>query len=140
MANIAVINLAGAQHIVRPGDKLEVNRLVNNVDEIFNPDVLLSMDGDNVLFASGKVEARVIGHIKGEKLHVIKFRAKSRYRRKTGHRQSLTLLEIVSVNGEKRSTKKAEPKPETVNAETVAPKKVSAKKTAAKKSTKKEDK
>jgi large subunit ribosomal protein L21 len=107
MSNIAVISLAGAQYLVKPGMKLEVNRLVNNVDEAFTPEVLLSTDNDNVLFNEGTVETKVVDQIRGEKIFIIKFKAKSRYRRRTGHRQYLSVLEIVSINGQKAEARKA---------------------------------
>jgi large subunit ribosomal protein L21 len=149
MSNIAVISLAGAQHLVKPGDKLEVNRLGVEVEKDATPEVLLSTKGDEVLFKDGKVETRVVEHKKGEKLYIIKFKAKSRYRRRTGHRQHLSLIEIVSINGEKAEAKavtksaNADVATETV-AEVKAPKKAAtkkpaAKKPAAKKTTKKEE-
>jgi large subunit ribosomal protein L21 len=47
--------------------------------------------------AGGKVTAKVIAQQRGEKLTVFKYRAKSRYRRKTGHRQSETVVQIESI-------------------------------------------
>lgn len=137
MSNIAVISLAGAQHLVKPGDKLEVNRLSVDVEKDVAPEVLLSTKGDEVLFKDGKVETRVVEHKKGEKLYVIKFKAKSRYRRRTGHRQHLTLVEIVSINGEKKATA-SEVKNEAVVEAKAPAKKPATKKTTAKKTTKKE--
>lgn len=106
MTNIAVIALAGAQHLVKPGDKLEVNKLDHDANALFNPEVLLSTDGEKVLFNDGKVDAKLLEQKRGEKLYVIKFKAKSRYRRRTGHRQYVSLVEIISVNGQKVEAKK----------------------------------
>jgi large subunit ribosomal protein L21 len=102
MANLAVIKLAGTQHLVRPGDKFEVNRLENEVEMAFNPEVLLSTKGDDLMFNEGNVEIKVLGQTRGEKIFVIKFKAKSRYLRRTGHKQHLSLVEVISVNGEKK--------------------------------------
>jgi large subunit ribosomal protein L21 len=120
MSNIAVINLAGAQYLVKPGDKFEVNRLQNEVDEAFSPEILLSTDGESVLFNGGKIETRVIEQKKGEKLYILKFKAKSRYRRRTGHRQLLSVIEVVSINGQKaEKSAKAVKAPEVSTEKTV---------------------
>lgn len=111
MSNIAVISLAGTQVLVKPGDTFEVNKLQEEPEKEFSPDVLLSTDGDKVLYNEGKVQAQVLTHKKDKKLYIIKFRAKSRYRRRTGHRQHISLVKIVAINGEKESKKS--PKAET---------------------------
>jgi large subunit ribosomal protein L21 len=100
MVNIAVIKLGGSQHLVKAGDRLEVNRLSYKIGEPVEAEVLLSTNGDQLLINDGKVVFNVVENKKGKKLHVIKFRAKSRYRRKKGHRQLLSVIEVVSVNGE----------------------------------------
>lgn len=107
MSNIAVINLGGSQHIVKAGDKLEVNRLSEEVGNNLKPEILLSTKGADVLFNDGAIEAKVVEHKRGEKIYVRKFKAKSRYQRRTGHRQELTVLEVLSVNGEKTESKAA---------------------------------
>lgn len=105
MSNFAVIKLAGAQHLVRPGDVLKVNKLVNDPKDKVSAEVLLSTDGDKILFNDGKVELNVQENVKGKKMHIVKFRAKSRYRRRVGHRQHLSVVEVVSINGAKKETK-----------------------------------
>jgi len=117
MSNIAVISLAGAQYLVKPGDRLEINRLASEVDAKISPEVLLSTDGDDVLFNEGKIEAKVLEHKKGEKLYVVKFKAKSRYRNRTGHRQALSVIEVISINGQKKEEEKKAPKPKPVKVE-----------------------
>lgn len=119
MSNIAVIALAGAQHIVKAGDKLEVMKLNAEVNKTFAPEILLSTDGDKVLFNDGKVEVKVLDTVKSEKLHIIKFKAKSRYRRRTGHRQDMTLIQVLSINGEKPESKSASAKSEPLANEMV---------------------
>lgn len=116
MSNIAVIKLAGAQHVVRAGDKFEVNRLNYEVEKDMSADVLLSTDGEKVLFKEGDVKIKVTENKLGDKLRIVKFRAKSRYRRAQGHRQPLSVVEVLSINGEKKATKapKKEAKVEAV--------------------------
>lgn len=103
MSNIAVIKLAGAQHVVRAGDKFEVNRLNYEVEKDMSADVLLSTDGDKMLLNEGDVKIKVTEHKKADKIRIVKFRAKSRYRRAQGHRQSISVVEVLTVNGEKKS-------------------------------------
>ncbi len=100
MANLAIIKLSGSQHLVYPGDTLKVNKL--NIDEgtEFQPEIILSTDNGNVSLNSGNVVAQVIKHTKDKKMHVIKFRAKSRYRRKKGHRQHVSIVKILSINNQ----------------------------------------
>jgi large subunit ribosomal protein L21 len=105
MANIAVIKLSGSQHLVKAGEKLEVNKLAFDVNKDQKAEVLLSTKGETMLLNDGEVIFKVLENKKGEKLHIVKFRAKSRYRRRVGHRQQLSLVEIVSINGELKSEK-----------------------------------
>src|SRR5204863_3525250 len=62
---------------------------------------LLYVDGDDVVDGDGlssvSVQARVVGHERGPKLRVVKFKPKRGYKRRTGHRQELTRLEITTV-------------------------------------------
>lgn len=103
MSNIAVIKLAGAQHLVKAGDKLEVNRLDYELEKDLPADVVLSTDGEKVLLNEGKVSMKIVENKRGKKISIVKFRAKSRYRRHRGHRQSLSVVEILSVNGEAKA-------------------------------------
>lgn len=104
MSNIAIIKLSGAQHLVKVGDKLEVNKLNYEIGENVSADVLLSTDGDKLILNGGEVLFKVIENKKGKKLSIVKFRAKSRYRRRRGHRQLLSVVEILSINGEAKAT------------------------------------
>ncbi|MEP7167500.1 MAG: 50S ribosomal protein L21 [Candidatus Woesebacteria bacterium] len=99
----AVISLGGKQHVVTEGEKLEINRLENEVSDAFDiKDVLLVVDGDTrsigaPLVAGAKVAVKVVSHDKGDKIRVATFKAKSRQRKVRGHRQPLTTVEIVSI-------------------------------------------
>lgn len=101
--NFAVITLGGKQHLVTPGAKLTVNRLQNEEGKAFTAsEVFMVKNGEkfevgtpNV--ASATVSLKVLGHQKAKKVTVAKFRAKSRYRRKVGHRQPETTVEVVSI-------------------------------------------
>ena len=97
----AVIRAGGKQHKVAPGDVIEVERLANDDDVSFTP-LLVVDDNGGVSSAPGDlaratVSAKVVGETKGKKLHVFKYKNKIGYRRKTGHRQKYTALEIGDI-------------------------------------------
>jgi large subunit ribosomal protein L21 len=79
---VAVIKTGGKQYLVRPGDILDVEKLLDSVIEL--PDML-----------SGKtIPVKIVGEIKMPKIRVLKFRAKSRYKKLSGHRQSMTKIQV----------------------------------------------
>ncbi len=104
MAKDAVIKLAGQQHYVTEGDRFVINRTEGKEgDKVTVKDILLTVDGDDVKIGAPMVEGasvmlKVVKVNKGKKVVVVKFRAKSRYRRKNGHRQPQSTLEVVSIN------------------------------------------
>lgn len=101
--NIAVIELAGAQHIVIAGEKLEINKLNGyepEKEKKIKP--LLSTKNGEVMFNDGNVVAKLVENKKGKKMYIVKFNAKDRYRKRQGHRQHLSVLEIISVNGQSK--------------------------------------
>lgn len=101
----AIIQTGGHQYKVAPGDTIEVERLDAKPGSDVELAEVLMVSGDNGVqigtpFVGGaKVVARVVGPAKGEKLIVFKYKAKKRYRRKTGHRQGLTRLNIKEIVG-----------------------------------------
>jgi large subunit ribosomal protein L21 len=100
----AVIKTGGKQYRVAEGEKIRVEKLPGNVgDKVTLTDVLL-LAGDapkigNPLVKGANVEATIVAHGKGEKVIVFKFRRRKNYRRKTGHRQPYTALEITGITG-----------------------------------------
>lgn len=99
----AVVKLGGKQYRVCLGDIIEVDRLnLKPKDEVLLDKVLLLVSDKSVSLGkptinNAKVTARVLEHIKGEKIRVSKFKAKSKYRRVTGHRQELTRVKIEKI-------------------------------------------
>jgi large subunit ribosomal protein L21 len=107
----AIISLGGKQYRVREGERLLVDRVGTEEGKTFHPDILfLGGDGDGQLNPSTTVTARVVGHVRGEKIRIGKYRPKTGYRRHTGFRSALTQIEIESIGAAKRTAaKKAEP-------------------------------
>ena len=99
----AVFKTGGKQYRVKPGDTLDVEKLSANVDSIaeFGEVLALSNDGE-VTFGSpiiegAKVLARIDSHYKDKKLMVFKYKSKTRYHRKKGHRQTYTRVVIQDI-------------------------------------------
>ena len=97
----AVIKTGGKQYRVEEGTTLLVERLTDDEGAKISLEPLLYA-GDQTLFgaddlAKVKVEAKVIGHERGPKLRVFKFKPKRGYRRRTGHRQELTRIRITGI-------------------------------------------
>lgn len=132
----AVLKTGGKQYRVSEGQLLEVEKLDKKPKEKidFTEVLLLVDDGDRQIgkpqVNGAKVEAEVLEQIKGPKIRVAKFKAKVRYRRVRGHRQSLTRVKIEKiVNGTKSSPKENVSKKEKAKA---VPKKTVKKKLARK--------
>jgi len=107
MATYAIISLGGKQYRVREGERLLVDRLGTDEGKTFHPDVLFTGgDGDGNLAPSVQVTAKVVGHVRGDKVRIGKRRPKSGYRRQTGFRAALSQIEIQSIGG---SSKRAAP-------------------------------
>ncbi|MFH0846983.1 MAG: 50S ribosomal protein L21 [Chloroflexota bacterium] len=99
----AIVESGGKQYTVEPGKTVDVDQLGLAEGEKIELDrVLLLADGDKVtvgnpLVVGAKVAATVAGERKGQKLIVYRYKAKVRYDKKTGHRQSYTRLAIDSI-------------------------------------------
>ena len=101
----AVIKTGGKQYRVAQGDRLRVEKLAGNVgDTVTLGEVLLVGAGEGVkvgapLVSGAKVEAKITAQDRGKKITIFKFRRRKNYRRKTGHRQPFTALEITGITG-----------------------------------------
>jgi large subunit ribosomal protein L21 len=115
----AIVRTGGKQYRVAAGDKIAVEKLAGEAgDTITLDDVLLAGEGADIKDSQGlAVSAEIIAQTRGEKVIVFKKRRRHNYRRKNGHRQSLTLLRIVSIGGEAPKKKAAAKKAEAAPAE-----------------------
>jgi len=101
---IAVIKTGGKQYIVRQGELLKVEKLEMEPGAKFDLEALLVADeeGNDVkvgkpMVAGAKVEVSVVEHGKADKVSVIKYKPKVRYRRNVGHRQPFTQIKIEKI-------------------------------------------
>lgn len=101
----AVIETGGKQYRVRVGESLAVERLTAEAGSDLTLDRVLLVGGAGTtrvgtpVVSGATVTARVEDHYRGEKIVTFKYKPKKRYRRRTGHRQSLTRLTITGIDG-----------------------------------------
>lgn len=99
----AVVKIAGKQYRVSPGETLAVDKLaVTPGEKVEFPQVLLLADDGQVkigqpLVEKTKVVAKVLEQFKGEKIRVVRFKAKVRYRRVKGFRPLLSKIQIEKI-------------------------------------------
>jgi large subunit ribosomal protein L21 len=97
----AVIKTGGKQHKVQTGDVIEVEKLVHEGETItFTPLLVVDDDGSThagTALAKATVTAKPLGETKGDKVKIFKYRPKTGYAKRGGHRQQLTLIEIQDV-------------------------------------------
>jgi len=111
MTSYAIISLGGKQYRVQEGERLLVDRVSHGEGKTFHPDVLFTGgDGKPNLSPRVQVTAKVVGELRGPKIRIGKYRAKTGYKRHTGFRAALSEIAIESI-GAKPAPKKAEEKP-----------------------------
>jgi large subunit ribosomal protein L21 len=119
----AIVKVGGKQYRVEKGGQLVVDRMREDEGATVTLQPLLyAGDGkDDTVFEGGdlekvKVEAKVVGHERGKKIRVVKFKPKRGYKRTAGHRSDLTRLEISEIKllSRKPAAKKSAAKKEEV--------------------------
>jgi large subunit ribosomal protein L21 len=98
----AVFKTGGKQYRVEKGDRLRVEKLAGGVGDAVTFDEVLLLSADAIklgkpLVGGAKVEAKIVDQGLGAKIIVFKFRRRKNYRRKRGHRQPFTALEITNI-------------------------------------------
>ncbi|MGI6033896.1 MAG: 50S ribosomal protein L21 [Coriobacteriales bacterium] len=119
----AIVKTGGKQYTVKPGDVFDVEKIEGEAGDKVDLEVLFLNDGKKVIadateLSKAKVTAQIIEQHKGDKQIVFKFKKRKGYKRTKGHRQQLTRIAIVDVNGEKaEAPKPAAKKEQTPKAE-----------------------
>jgi large subunit ribosomal protein L21 len=99
----AVVKTGGKQYRVSAGEKLRIEQIGAEVgQEIVLDQVLLVADGEALkmgapLVSGASVKAKVLGHGRGDKVHIFKMRRRKHYRKSQGHRQNYTEIEILGI-------------------------------------------
>ncbi len=144
----AIVEIAGQQFKVAKDQKVFVNRLQDKEGAKVTFDNVLLVDDGKVTIGAPAIDgaavtAKILKHLKGDKVIVFKKKRRKGYKVKNGHRQFLSEIQIESIvaSGAKKATKKAEPKKAEPKKEASAAKaeKAPAKKAPAKKATAKAD-
>jgi large subunit ribosomal protein L21 len=121
----AIVKTGGKQYRVERGQHLLVERLAVEEGASVALRPLMYRSDETVFDADGlaqvQVTAKVLGHERGEKLRVVKFKPKRGYKRRNGHRQELTRIEIVDIalggkGAVRKAAKPAAEKPATADA------------------------
>ncbi len=126
----AIIRAGGKQAKVRSGDVIDIERVKGDATEMtFEPLLVVDDEGNAVsdiaALAKASVSAKVLGESHGPKIDIFKYKNKTGYRRRQGHRQKYTRIEITGIELGGSKKKAAAPKKDT------APKKAAAAKTPA---------
>jgi large subunit ribosomal protein L21 len=99
----AIVKTGGKQYRVEQDQTLLVERLPDDEGATVALEPILFRSDDAVFGADAlkkvKVEAKILGHERGPKLRVFKFKPKRGYKRRTGHRQDLTRIQITTISG-----------------------------------------
>ena len=117
----AIIRTGGKQTKVRPGDVIDVELLKTDDENVtFVPLLVVDDSGaaisDRKVLADAVVSAKVLGEAKGDKIDIFKYKNKTGYRRRQGHRQRYTSLEVTDIALPKGAAKKAAPAKKTAAA------------------------
>ena len=103
---LAVIKTGGKQYVVKPGDKIEIEKIpgAEGSEVLFDQVLLLANDAGAVsvgrpVVSNAKVSGKILFQGLGQKIAVIKFKRKIRYKRHVGHRQPQTTVMIEQVYG-----------------------------------------
>ena len=100
----AVVQTGGKQHRVEKGSRIRVEKLPGAVGDTIKLDEVLMLGGDKVAVgtptvAGAQVTAKIVDQARANKVIVFKFERRKGYRRKNGHRQSYTELEVTDIKG-----------------------------------------
>jgi len=97
----AIVKTGGKQYRVEEGQSLLVEKLAADEGAKVALEPLLYRGDREIVdgadLSKVRVEARVVGHERGPKLRIVKFKPKRGYKRRTGHRQDLTRIEVTSI-------------------------------------------
>jgi large subunit ribosomal protein L21 len=99
----AIVRSGGTQQKVAVGDVIEIDKVTNGVGETVSLPVLLVVDGENVTsgadsLANASVTAEVMGATKGPKITILKYKNKTGYRKRQGHRQKYTQVKVTDIS------------------------------------------
>lgn len=109
----AIVEIAGLQYKVKEDQQLYVNRLQGNTGDVVSFDKVLLTDNGSIsvgapVISGVSIEAKILEHLKGDKVIVFKKKRRKGYQKKNGFRPMLTKVQITSINTESSKTEKKE--------------------------------
>jgi large subunit ribosomal protein L21 len=99
----AIVRSGSTQQKVAVGDVIEIDKIATGVGESVSLPVLLLVDGESVTsdadkLAQASVTAEVVAATKGPKITILKYKNKTGYRKRQGHRQKYTQVKVTEIN------------------------------------------
>ena len=99
----AIVRSGGQQQKVAVGDVIEIDKVATKPGETLSLPAVLVVDGDTVTSDAGAlakvdVQAEVVGDTKGPKITILKYKNKTGYRKRQGHRQKYTQVKVTAIN------------------------------------------
>ncbi|MBA2717260.1 MAG: 50S ribosomal protein L21 [Propionibacteriales bacterium] len=99
----AIVRSGGLQQKVAVGDVIEIDKMAIAIGDSLSLPAVLLVDGDSVTsdaatLSKVDVQAEVLGATKGPKIHIMKFKNKTGYRKRQGHRQHYTQVKVTAIN------------------------------------------
>ena len=100
----AIVRSGGRQHKVAVGDVLEIDLVGEDVGNSISLTPLMLVDGDDIVTSAdalgrATVTAEVLGQTKGQKILVVKYKNKTGYKKRQGHRQKYTQIKVTGIEG-----------------------------------------
>ncbi|MEA5121533.1 MAG: 50S ribosomal protein L21 [Propionibacterium sp.] len=100
----AIVRSGGRQHKVAVGDIVEIDRVADEVGSSISLQPLMLVDGDDITtdvdgLGKASVTAEVLGEVKGPKIRILKFKNKTGYKKRQGHRQKYTQVKVTGIEG-----------------------------------------
>ena len=98
----AIVKTGGKQYKVAEGDVIEIEKLTGSPGDAVTLSAVLLVDGDDLVTDAAKladvaVTAEVVEHTKGPKIRIHKFKNKTGYHKRQGHRQKLTVVKVTGI-------------------------------------------
>ena len=94
----AVLKIGGKQYRAARDGVLVVDRLAGEVGDSVDLPVSFVADGDSFDLSASTARVEILEHLKGDKIHIYKYKPKKDHRKKTGHRQELTRVRVLEVS------------------------------------------
>ena len=93
----AIIRTGGKQYVVSPGLKLTVEKIAGDVGSVVTLDTLVANGKIGTPLLDNGVQAKIVAHTRDDKVIIFKKKRRQNYRRKNGHRQEQSVLEITQI-------------------------------------------